>query len=155
MKAGAGGGNDGGGTDGCIGTGTSRYITRGSGGYIIRVIKNVLICRTTMTTIVAIATYNTSNTIMSFIEQKGFSAFNKDAMANVDLNVVKDEVTKVADELVSDLVEEVNRKASTRCFGWVWTLQISRQIPAPAPAKLVASESKSRELVLQNKVESV
>ena len=108
-----------------------------------------------MTTIVARATYNTSKTIISFIEQKGFSTFNKDAMANVDLKVVKDEVAKVADEVVSNVVEEVNRKASTQCFGWICTLQISRQIPAPAPAKLVASESKSRELVLQNKVESV
>lgn len=76
-------------------------------------------------------------------------------MANVDLKVVKGEVVKVAEELVSDVVEEVNRKASTRCFGWVWTLQISRQTPSPVLSKSTASESKSRELPLQSKVESV
>lgn len=76
-------------------------------------------------------------------------------MANVDLKVVKGEVVKVAEELVSDVVEEVNRKASTRCFGWVWTLQISRQTPSPVLSKSTASESKSRELPLQSKVESL
>jgi hypothetical protein len=81
--------------------------------------------------------------------------FNKDAMANVDLKVVKDEVVKVAEDLVSDVVEEVNRKASTRCFGWVWTLQISRQTPSLALSKSEASESKSPVSPPQSKVESV
>lgn len=78
--------------------------------------------------------------------------FNKDAMSNFD---VKDEVVKVADKLVSEAVEEVNRIGSMQCFGWLCTLEISRQTPSPAPAKLVAGESKSPELQPQSKVESV
>ena len=81
--------------------------------------------------------------------------FNKDAMANVDLKVVADEVTKAAENLVSDVVEEVNRKASTGCFGWLCSLQITRQTPSPALSKSEASESKSPESPPQSKVESV
>lgn len=81
--------------------------------------------------------------------------FNKDAMGNVNSKIVKDEVVKVAEELAPAVVEEVNKKASTLCCGWKVSLQIVRQTPSPAPAKVVASESKSRELPLQNTVEAV
>lgn len=81
--------------------------------------------------------------------------FNKDAMGTVSSKIVKDEVAKVAEDLVPAVVEEVNRDSSTVCCGWNVSLQISRQTPSPAPAKSVASESKSRELPLQNTVESV
>ena len=81
--------------------------------------------------------------------------FNKDAMGIVNSKIVKDEVVKVAEDLAPTVVEEVNRDASTRCFGWKVSLQIFRQTPSPALAKVEVSESKSLESPLQNRVESV
>jgi hypothetical protein len=81
--------------------------------------------------------------------------FNKDAMGNVKSKIVKDEVVKVVEELAPAVVEEVNRAGSTGCFGWKISLQLTRQTPSPAPATLVASESKSPESPPQSKAESV
>lgn len=51
-----------------------------------------------------------------------------------------EELKKVEEQVVGQLVKEVSGKSIT-CCGWKWSLQISRQTPPPSPAK--SEESKS------------
>lgn len=52
------------------------------------------------------------------------------------------------------VVKEVSGK-SISCFGWKWSLQISRQTPPPSPAKSEERTSTSSESTSPSKEEAV
>ena len=74
------------------------------------------------------------------------SKFEKQAVEELKKveNKVAAEVEKAKAEAVSKLVQEVSGKSIT-CFGWKWSLQITRQTPTPAPAKSEEPASKPTE----------
>lgn len=80
------------------------------------------------------------------------SDFEKTAVA--EIKKVEEQLEKVKEEAVSKIVEEVSGKSFT-CFGWKWSLQISRQNPPPSPAKSEVTASTTSESTSPSKQEVV